>query len=69
MTDIQDKTHGPHVIDGKLFFKLLDGSTISCECIGEPYVTEIVKLWQAARKVSDYWDEMWSRLFDHPERL
>lgn len=35
---------GPHVVDGKLFFKMPDGSTISCECIGEPYASQVVEL-------------------------
>ena len=29
------------VIGGKLFFKLADGSSISCECIANPYATQI----------------------------
>lgn len=37
---------GPHVVDGHLFFKMPDGSTILCECIGEPYASQIVEMWQ-----------------------
>ena len=41
---------GPSVVQGKLFFRLLDGSSISCECIGEPYASKIVELY---REMSD----------------
>ncbi len=33
---------GPHVVDGKLFFNLLDGSSLNCECIVEPYASQVV---------------------------
>lgn len=33
---------GASVVNGRLFFKLLDGSVISCECIKEPYASQIV---------------------------
>lgn len=36
---------GAYVIDGKLFFKLRDGSTLSCECIAEPYASQIAELF------------------------
>lgn len=34
--------YGASVVNGHLFFKLLDGSTISCNCIGEPYASRVV---------------------------
>lgn len=34
---------------GKLFFRLLDGSSVCCECIGEPYASQIVASVAAAR--------------------
>lgn len=37
---------GPHVVDGHLFFRMNDGSAISCNCIGEPYASQIVALWR-----------------------
>ena len=36
---------GPHVVAGRLFFKMPDVSSISCECIGEPYASQIVAMW------------------------
>ncbi len=36
---------GPSVVDGKLFFTLLDGSVVSCECIGEPHATDICETY------------------------
>lgn len=40
------KEPGAYVVDGKLFFRLLDGSTLSCECIADPYATKIVELFE-----------------------
>lgn len=40
-----ERRRGPHVVNGHLFFKMPDGSTISCECIGEPYASQIVDMW------------------------
>ena len=40
---------GPKVISGTLFFTLLDGSTITCECIGEPYASEITATFALLR--------------------
>ena len=37
-----EKQPGAYAFGGKLFFKLLDGSTVVCDCIGEPFVSEIV---------------------------
>lgn len=34
---------GPHVVQGRLFYKLLDGSILSCECIADPYASQIVE--------------------------
>lgn len=52
-----ERKPGPHIVDGKLFFKLLDGSTISCNCIGEPFAWQIVDLWQPRSTTHD-WDVM-----------
>lgn len=41
----QPRRPGPHVQAGKLFFVLDDGSAIVCECIGEPYASQIVAQW------------------------
>ncbi len=35
-------TLGPSVVQGKLFYRMLDGSTVTCNCIGEPYASRIV---------------------------
>lgn len=35
---------GAYVISGHLFFRLLDGSAISCACIASPYAEQIVEL-------------------------
>lgn len=37
---------GPHVIAGRLFFKLADGETIACECIRDPYASQVVAMWK-----------------------
>jgi hypothetical protein len=38
---------GPFVNkDGMLFYKLNSRSSLSCECIGNPYSQEIVELWE-----------------------
>lgn len=37
---------GPHVIQGRLFFKMPDGRSITCTCIGEPFASQIVALWE-----------------------
>lgn len=37
---------GPALVQGKLFFGFPDGSSISCECIGEPFASRIVELWK-----------------------
>lgn len=34
---------GPYIVAGQLFFRLCDGSSISCECIAEVYAEEVVK--------------------------
>lgn len=39
------KLAGPHNVNGKLFFQMIDGSSISCDCIAEPYVSQIVEMW------------------------
>lgn len=41
-----DRLEGPYVVGGKLFFKMLDGSSISCQCIGEPYASQVVKIFE-----------------------
>jgi hypothetical protein len=42
---MRERSIGPYVVDGHLFFQMLDGSSISCECIGEPYALQIVAMW------------------------
>lgn len=34
---------GAHTHNGRLFFILHDGSTISCDCIGEPFAQQVAK--------------------------
>ena len=45
------KEPGAYVVNGKLFFRLLDGSTLTCECIADPYATKIMELfeWKAGK--------------------
>ncbi len=43
---IDDAPLGPSVVGGRLFFKLSDGTTIQCTCIGEPYASQIVEAWR-----------------------
>ena len=57
---------GPYVVAGKLFFRLLDGSTICCECIAEPYASKIV---EACAKQNQNWREMWKKRFEHQELI
>lgn len=44
--ETKNESPGPYVVRGKLMFRLLDGSTISCECIAGPYAENIVSLWR-----------------------
>lgn len=39
------KPLGPHVVNGKLFFQMPDGSSVNCICIGEPFASQIVSMW------------------------
>ncbi len=41
----KEKSSGVYVIQGVLFFKLLDGSTLTCNCIKEPYASKIMELF------------------------
>jgi hypothetical protein len=41
----KDKSAGVYVVQGVLFFKLLDGSTLTCNCIKDPYASKIVELF------------------------
>lgn len=41
---------GAYLIDGMLFFRLLDGSTISCGCIAQPFADKIVELFNRKDK-------------------
>lgn len=43
--DEEQPEHKPgiYLVNEKLFFALLDGSAICCDCIGEPYASKIVK--------------------------
>lgn len=36
---------GAYVLNGNLFFRLLDGTTISCSCIAGPYAEQVFKLF------------------------
>lgn len=42
--DVRDRATdvGPHVLNGKLFFRLFDGSSVHCTCIGDPYATQVM---------------------------
>ncbi len=40
-----EKSAGVYVVKGVLFFKLLDGSTLTCNCIKDPYASKIVELF------------------------
>lgn len=42
---LTERSLGPHVVSGRLFFKLPKGMSMDCECIGEPYASQIVKLF------------------------
>lgn len=47
---------GAYLIDGSLFFRMPDRSTILCTCIGEPFSRMIVEMWNAkqqSRPMSD----------------
>lgn len=33
---------GPFAVNGHLFYRVLHGSVITCECMGEPYVSAVV---------------------------
>jgi hypothetical protein len=56
---MQDKSPGPYVVKGRLFFRLPDGSSVSCECVGEPYASKIVELWNTkSRSTTHDWDVM-----------
>ena len=56
--------YGANVSGGKLFFRLLDGSSVSCDCIAEPYASQVVaacRAWNtahvftsAAKAIVDY---------------
>ncbi len=35
--------HGAYVSSGRLFFRLRDGSSISCSCISGPDVEQVIK--------------------------
>lgn len=43
MTIAGDAPCGAHVVGGRLFFELLDGSSVSCNCIAEPYASQVVE--------------------------
>ncbi len=40
--------YGPSTVDGKLFYRLLDGTTISCICIVNDYAEKVVAASRAA---------------------
>ena len=39
--DDQMAAPGVYVVNGHLFFRLRDGSVVSCNCVGEPYASQI----------------------------
>jgi hypothetical protein len=41
----KEKPAGVYVVQGVLFFKLLDGSTLTCNCIKDPYASKIAELF------------------------
>src|ERR1700722_17335069 len=41
----KEKPAGAYVVQGVLFFKLLDGSTLTCNCIKDPYASKVVELF------------------------
>lgn len=42
---MSSKPVGPHVVEGRLFFQMPDGSTIQCTCIRDIYAWKIVEMW------------------------
>lgn len=38
---------GAYVLGGNLFFRLLDGTTISCNCIAGPHAEQVLKVFNA----------------------
>ena len=50
---------GPFNIDGKLFYAFPDGSSLTCECLGEPFVSKIIDLYGNAYeqgKIDGAWE-------------
>lgn len=43
---------GAYLIQGHLFFRMPDRSTILCKCIGEPFSRMIVEMWNAQQSIS-----------------
>jgi hypothetical protein len=41
----EDSTHPPgaYIIQGQLFFVLKDGSIVTCNCIKEPFASQVVE--------------------------
>ena len=42
---------GAYVVDGHLFFKMRDGSTVSCDCIGGPFASQIAAESDRAQRI------------------
>lgn len=36
---------GAYLVNGNLFFRLLDGTSICCNCVGQPYAQAVVDLF------------------------
>ena len=46
MSDPKSRPPGAYALNGRLFFKLLDGSSISCNCIRDDFADAIVALFK-----------------------
>ncbi len=55
---------GPHVFDGRLFFVMPDNSTILCECIRDPYASQIVAMWRGEQPDDDDGVELGDRIVE-----
>ncbi len=44
---------GAYLMNGSLFFRMPDRSTILCNCIGEPFSKMIVDMWSARQPSVD----------------
>jgi len=58
---------GASACGGKLFFKLLDGSTVLCTCMGEPFVSRIVAACRNAQS-AEINEAAHNRIMDYDTR-